>query len=184
MPVNRRQFIQGSAAVAATGGMFRAQTSRGFHASRTLSAAEMGHCPVPGSRCQDYRPVVTPDGATLPFKVVDGVKVFHLIAEPVAHEFAPGLVGECWGYNGRVHGPTIEAVEGDRLADLRHEQASGADDRALARGLRAERHGWRAGLTQRAIEPGRRSSTSFSCASTERSCTTRTTTRWCRWRSA
>ncbi|MGH8744297.1 MAG: multicopper oxidase family protein, partial [Burkholderiales bacterium] len=46
---------------------------------------------------------------------MDGVKVYHLIAEPVRHEFAKGLVGECWGYNGRVHGPTIEAVEGDRV---------------------------------------------------------------------
>jgi FtsP/CotA-like multicopper oxidase with cupredoxin domain len=25
------------------------------------------------------------------------------------------LEAECWGYNGRVHGPTIEAVEGDRV---------------------------------------------------------------------
>lgn len=46
---------------------------------------------------------------------MDGAKVFHLIAGPVTHEFAPGLVAECWGYNGRVHGPTIEAVEGDRV---------------------------------------------------------------------
>src|SRR6185436_5268566 len=49
------------------------------------------------------------------WKLVDGVKVFHLVAEPVRHEFAPGLVAECWGYNGRVHGPTIEVVEGDRV---------------------------------------------------------------------
>lgn len=62
----------------------------------------------------DYKPVVTPNGATLPWKLVDGVKVFHLVAEPVTHEFAPGLEAECWGYNGRVHGPTIEVVEGDR----------------------------------------------------------------------
>ncbi len=47
--------------------------------------------------------------------MVDGVKVFHLIAEPVDHEFAPGLRGKCWGYNGQVHGPTLEAVEGDRV---------------------------------------------------------------------
>ena len=47
--------------------------------------------------------------------MVDGWKVFHLIAEPVTHEFTPGLVAECWGYNGRVHGPTIEAVEGDQV---------------------------------------------------------------------
>lgn len=67
---------------------------------------------VPGT---DYTPVVTPNGATLPFRAVDGVKVFHLVAEEVDHEFAPGLRARCWGYNGRVHGPTLEAVEGDRV---------------------------------------------------------------------
>ena len=62
-----------------------------------------------------YRPVITPNGATIPWKLVDGAKVFHLTAEPVVHEFAPGLVAECWGYNGRVHGPTFECVEGDHV---------------------------------------------------------------------
>lgn len=61
------------------------------------------------------RPVSTPDGSTLPYRVVDGVKVFHLIAEPVDHTFTRGLQARCWGYNGQVHGPTIEAVEGDRV---------------------------------------------------------------------
>ena len=69
----------------------------------------------PGSGSLGYKPVVTPNNITLPWKLVDGVKVFHLIPEPVTHEFAPGLVTECWGYNGRVHGPTLEAVEGDRV---------------------------------------------------------------------
>ncbi|MFT3925243.1 MAG: copper oxidase [Myxococcales bacterium] len=59
--------------------------------------------------------VITPNGSTLPFRMVDGVKVAHLIAAPVQHEFAPGLSAECWGYNGSTPGPTIEAVEGDRL---------------------------------------------------------------------
>ena len=59
--------------------------------------------------------MITPNGAALPWKIVDGVKVFHLISEEVDHEFAPGLRAFCWGYNGRVHGPTIEAVEGDRV---------------------------------------------------------------------
>ena len=72
------------------------------------------HLP-PGMPGKDYQPVITPGGATLPWKVVDGVKVFHLVAEEVEHEFAPGLVATCWGYNGRCHGPTIEAVEGDRV---------------------------------------------------------------------
>ena len=67
---------------------------------------------VPG---QNYEPVITPNGTALPYRVVDGVKVFHLIAQEVDHEFAPGLRGQCWGYNGKVHGPTIEAAEGDRV---------------------------------------------------------------------
>ena len=69
----------------------------------------------PGQPGKDYQPVISPNGASLPWKVVDGVKVFHLTAEPVWHQFAPGLEAQCWGYNGQVHGPTIEAVEGDRV---------------------------------------------------------------------
>jgi len=69
----------------------------------------------PGEPGRDYTPCVVPNGWTLPFKIVDGVKVFHLIAEEVYHEFAPGLRARCWGYNGSVHGPLIEAVEGDRV---------------------------------------------------------------------
>ena len=69
----------------------------------------------PGQPGRDYTPVTTPNGSALPWKVVDGVKVFHLIAEEVWHEFAPGISAHCWGYNGSVHGPTIEAVEGDRV---------------------------------------------------------------------
>ena len=71
--------------------------------------------PPPGEPGKDYNPVITPNGATLPFKLVGGVKVMHLIVEEVVHEFAPGLKARCWGYNGQVHGPTIEAVEGDRV---------------------------------------------------------------------
>jgi FtsP/CotA-like multicopper oxidase with cupredoxin domain len=70
---------------------------------------------APGRPGVDYQPVITPGGSTLPWKVVDGAKVFHLVAEEVLHEFAPGLSARCWGYNGSVHGPTIEAVEGDHV---------------------------------------------------------------------
>ncbi len=69
----------------------------------------------PAAPALPYRPVATPDGATLPWKSVDGVKVFHLVAEPVRHEVGPGCVVNAWGYNGRTPGPTIEAVEGDRV---------------------------------------------------------------------
>jgi manganese oxidase len=62
-----------------------------------------------------YTPVVSPNVSTLPWTMIDGVKVFHLVAEPVKREFAPGLVVDCWGYNGETPGPLIEAVEGDRV---------------------------------------------------------------------
>ncbi|MCB1628701.1 MAG: copper oxidase, partial [Xanthomonadales bacterium] len=52
---------------------------------------------------------------TLPPRIVDGVKEFHLVAEEIEHEFAPGSRAICWGYNGTTPGPTIEAVEGDRV---------------------------------------------------------------------
>src|SRR5581483_7803495 len=65
-----------------------------------------------------YTPVVTPNGSTLPFERDGEVKVFHLVAEPVKREFAPGMVVDCWGYNGQTPGPTIEAVEGDRVRIL------------------------------------------------------------------
>jgi len=42
-------------------------------------------------------------------------KEFHLVAEPVVREMAPGMLANLWGYNGASPGPTIECVEGDKL---------------------------------------------------------------------
>jgi manganese oxidase len=90
----------------------------GVAGGAVLKATEAGavtpHLP-PAQPGRDYTPVVVPNGARLPWRVVEGVKVFHLVAEEVEHTFAPGLQARCWGYNGRVHGPLIEAVEGDRV---------------------------------------------------------------------
>ena len=69
----------------------------------------------PGLPGIDYTPVTIPNGQTLPFKIVGGVKVIHLIAEEIEHEFTPGLVATCWGYNGKVNSTLIEAVEGERI---------------------------------------------------------------------
>jgi FtsP/CotA-like multicopper oxidase with cupredoxin domain len=62
-----------------------------------------------------YNPVVTLNGWTLPWRMKDGVKEFHLVAEPVVREIAPGMKAHLWGYNGQSPGPTIEVVEGDRV---------------------------------------------------------------------
>ena len=62
-----------------------------------------------------YNPVVTLNGWTLPWRMSQGVKEFHLVAEPVVREMAPGFKAHLWGYNGQSPGPTIEVVEGDRV---------------------------------------------------------------------
>lgn len=62
-----------------------------------------------------YTPVVTPNGSALPWTMKDGVKEYRLVAEPVKREFAKGMIVNAWGYNGSTPGPTIEAVEGDRV---------------------------------------------------------------------
>jgi FtsP/CotA-like multicopper oxidase with cupredoxin domain len=93
----------------------------GAAAPRAGSAAATGNRHAardwlpPAQPGRDYRPVIVPNGAKMPWKVVDGVKVFHMVAEELEHEFAPGLKALCWGYNGHVHGPAIEVVDRDRV---------------------------------------------------------------------
>lgn len=71
-------------------------------------------------------PVQTPDLFRLPWKMENGVKVFHLTAEVVKREFlpsgpmGPAKVVDVWGYNGSMPGPTIEVNEGDRVRVIFH----------------------------------------------------------------
>lgn len=118
--VSRRDALVTTAAVASGAALLMpGRASAQSMGNRAWEASYSGSKqPVtlpPGQPGKDYQPVITPNGAALPWKVVDGVKVYHLIAQEVEHEMAPGLKAHCWGYNGRVHGPTIEAVEGDRV---------------------------------------------------------------------
>lgn len=147
MKSNRRQFLAGSV-LAGFAGMLPVSLANAQSAANDVDALPPG---MPGVH---YRPVEVPDGVKLPWRIVDGVKVFHLTAEEVEHEFAPGLTTRCWGYNGRVHGPTIEAVEGDRLriyVTNRLDVATSVHWHGLF--LPSGMDGV-AGLTQRAIEPG------------------------------
>jgi len=108
--ITRRQLLRGGAAWLAGGAVSAAFRS----ASAQEAASAATRPPVPAPAGQSYTPVVTLNGGTAPWKMDGGVKVFHLVAEPVKREFAPGMVVNCWGYNGTTPGPTIECVEGDR----------------------------------------------------------------------
>ena len=120
--MTRRDFFNKAGAAGMTGWLVQAAHAdqlEGPEQDKILSPVreqpDPNPTPPPSEPGRDYTPVITPNGTALPYKVIDGAKIFHLIAEAVDHEFAPGLRAQCWGFNGRVHGPTIEAVEGDKL---------------------------------------------------------------------
>jgi FtsP/CotA-like multicopper oxidase with cupredoxin domain len=110
--ITRRKFFSGAAALVGASAL-----AQRIVAGSNLLAAQNTPAPAAGTKV-NYRPVITPNGSTLPWVMKDGVKEFHLIAEPVRREFAPGMWVNCWGYNGQSPGPTIEAVEGDRVRIL------------------------------------------------------------------
>jgi FtsP/CotA-like multicopper oxidase with cupredoxin domain len=76
-------------------------------------AAPHAHAPLAASR--GVVPVETPDVPHLPWTLDHGVKVFHLIPQPVHTQFLPGREVDAWGFNGSIPGPTIEIHEGDRV---------------------------------------------------------------------
>ncbi len=127
--ITRRQVLATTAGLVAVTPFMRAAAAQPQHQghnpapsppSSPPAQGHEGHAPSPVAAPANlpYRPVIAPDSPTLPFELDNGVKVFRLTAEPVAREFAPGLVVNCWGYNGQSPGPMIEAIEGDRIRIL------------------------------------------------------------------
>ena len=112
--VSRRQFLGGTGAAM----LGAAMVSRAGAASlpeAPLQTKPATQPPLAPPNGRPYNPVVTLNGWTLPWRMRGGWKEFHLVAEPVEREFAPGMTGHLWGYNGQSPGPTIECVEGDRV---------------------------------------------------------------------
>jgi FtsP/CotA-like multicopper oxidase with cupredoxin domain len=110
----RRNFLQTSAA-----GLFGAALVSRVQAASLPEAPLMDKPdmapPLAPPNGRPYNPVATLNGWTLPWRMKDGWKEFHLVAEPVRRQMAPGMTAQLWGYNGQSPGPTIECVEGDKL---------------------------------------------------------------------
>ena len=117
MKITRRTLLRSGAAAVLIGGRAAAQPAHPAHHAPPAPAppppappaATPAHTGAPGHR------VVVPNGALLPWTTRGGVKIYHLRAEPLRHQIAPGLDVEAWGYNGSTPGPVIEAVAGDRV---------------------------------------------------------------------
>jgi manganese oxidase len=110
----RRQFLGSSAA-----GFFGAALVSKVQAASLPEAPIMDKPdmapPLEPATGRPYQPVATLNGWTLPWRMKDGWKEFHLVAEPVRRQLAPGMTANLWGYNGQSPGPTIECVEGDKV---------------------------------------------------------------------
>ncbi|MBP6628000.1 MAG: copper oxidase [Kofleriaceae bacterium] len=164
----RASVLLGGAAVVARAGAAQAQGGMGSggHAGHHQHGAgghpppaaptapvRKGPRPTPAG-WQDGGRVIVPNGRRLPWKVVGGVKVFHLVAELIEHEIIPGVVIEAWGYNGSTPGPLIEAEQGDRVRiyvtnRLPEETTVHWHGVILANGMDGV-----GGLTQKVIAPG------------------------------
>ncbi|TFZ05004.1 multicopper oxidase family protein [Ramlibacter rhizophilus] len=113
---SRRSFLSGAGAI--TGAVAAASVSKVALAALpepVLQTRPDTMPPLSPPTGRPYNPVVTLNGWTLPWRMNNGVKEFHLVAEPVVREMAPGMKAHLWGYNGQSPGPTIEVVEGDRV---------------------------------------------------------------------
>src|SRR5205809_864882 len=112
--LSRRGFIGSAALLAGVTAVSGRVASAAVPEAPTMDKATM-QPPLFPSSGPDYQPVVTLNGWTLPWRMNGDWKEFHLVAEPVVREFAPGMKAHLWGYNGQAPGPTIEAVEGDKV---------------------------------------------------------------------
>ena len=109
----RRQFLSASGGLLGAALVSRAAIGAVPEAPLQTSAATQPL--LHPSTGRPYNPVVTLNGWSLPWRMKNGWKELHLVAEPVVRELAPGMKANLWGYNGQSPGPTIECVEGDRL---------------------------------------------------------------------
>jgi FtsP/CotA-like multicopper oxidase with cupredoxin domain len=112
--VSRRDFFKGAGIMAVGAGLVSKVGAASLPEAPLVHSAATQPPKAP-STGRPFHPVVTLNGWSLPWHMNNGVKEFHLVAEPVVRELAPGMKANLWGYNGQSPGPTIEVVEGDRV---------------------------------------------------------------------
>lgn len=117
MKGSRRQFLRGAAFVG--GGLFAVGGAAAQHAGHGEKKPAPAPKPIDPGTWSPARgivqPVETPDLPSLPSTIENGVRVFHLIAEPVRRRIVPFKVMDVWGFNGVCPGPAIQVNQGERV---------------------------------------------------------------------
>ncbi len=116
MTLSRRKFMAASGGLALlNAGLLSGRAAAAAIPEAPTQTSPAMQPPLMPTSGPDYQPVVTLNGWTLPWRRNGDWKEFHLVAEPVVREIAPGMKAHLWGYNGQSPGPTIEAVEGEKV---------------------------------------------------------------------
>ena len=110
MSGTRRKFFQDAAVLGV--GLFGMSSQLAAEQTSTASRQRSTPKHPPGNPANNSPaaaspPMLTPDVSDLPYELDAGVKVFHLVAEPVQRKIAPFKTIDAWGYNGSTPGPTI-----------------------------------------------------------------------------
>ena len=156
MTTNRRNFLLGSAgASVAVAAASVSKVAMAALPEPVIQTTPNTMAPLVPNTGRNYNPVVTLNGWTLPWRMNNGIKEFHLVAEPVVREMSPGFKAHLWGYNGQSPGPTIEVVEDDRVrvfvtTKLPEHTSVHWHGQRLPNGMDGV-----AGLNQPAIKPGK-----------------------------
>ncbi len=108
MTISRRTLL-GSSLVAGASLVTGSRLAQAQGQAAAATPPTTPHTGIAGHR------VTVPNGSLLPFTTRNGTKIFHLRAQPIHHQIAPGLDIEAWGYNGVSPGPVLEASVGDRI---------------------------------------------------------------------
>ncbi len=87
---SRRSFL-GGAGVALVGAAAVSRAGAASLPEAPMQASPNTMAPQAPPNGRPYNPVVTLNGWSLPWRMKDGVKEFHLVAEPVVREIAPGM---------------------------------------------------------------------------------------------
>ncbi len=88
--VSRREFFMG-AGIAALGASVVSRVGAASLPEAPVAAGAATTPPPLPPNGRPFHPVVTLNGWSMPWRMNDGVKEFHLVAEPVVRELAPGM---------------------------------------------------------------------------------------------
>ncbi|WP_428978585.1 multicopper oxidase domain-containing protein [Chenggangzhangella methanolivorans] len=184
MTVSRRSFLSASAAgatslVAATAVSGRVQAAAIPEAATTKDATmQPPFVPTTGP---DYNPVVTLNGWTAPWRMNGDWKEFHLVAEPVIRELAPGMVALSGATTASRPARPSRRFEGDKVRifvtnRLPEHTTVHWHGQLLPSGMDGV-----GGLTQPHIKPGKTFVYEFILRKSGTFMYHRTPTRWSRW---